>query len=124
MKKEEAIKLLETYGRAWETQDPELIVSIFTDDATYDDPKEEVSSGREAIRVYWKKKVVLEQKDIKFNLLNVWVDGETVIAEWFATFIDVPRNVRIELTEVAVFTVKDGLFSGLREYYKSIKKPL
>ncbi|MFA6797177.1 MAG: hypothetical protein WCR40_00475 [Candidatus Paceibacterota bacterium] len=29
MTKEEAIKLIEIYGKAWETRDPELIVTIF-----------------------------------------------------------------------------------------------
>ncbi len=27
------------------------------------------------------------------------------------------------MTEIAIFTVKDGKFSSLREYYKSIKIP-
>ncbi|MDR3558464.1 MAG: hypothetical protein P4L61_02955, partial [Candidatus Pacebacteria bacterium] len=66
-----------------------------------------------------------------FKLLNVWidegrggVDGATVIAEWDAEFIDTKRNLHIDMTEVAIFGVKDGKFSSLREYYRSVKKPL
>lgn len=124
MTKEEAIKLIEIYGKAWETRDPELIVTIFTEEATYNDPKEPENIGRDAIKKYWETKVIGEQEDIKFKLLNVWVDGETVIAEWFATFKDIKRNLYIEMTEVAIFAVKEGKFSSLREYYKSVKTEL
>lgn len=120
----EARTLIETYGRAWETKDPDLIVTIFTDDATYDDPHEPVNNGLEAIRNYWTYKVIGEQDDIHFLIKNIWVDGSTVIAEWNATFKDVKRNLHIDMTEVAIFGTRDGKFSSLREYYKNIKTPL
>ena len=47
-----------------------------------------------------------------------------MIAEWHATFKDIKRNLFVDMTEVAIFTVKDGKFSALREYYKSVKTPL
>jgi ketosteroid isomerase-like protein len=124
MTREEALILLETYGKAWETKDPELIATIFTPDAIYNDPKEPENIGLEAIKEYWNYKVIGEQDDIKFNLRNVWVDGDTVIAEWQASFKDIKRNLFIDMTEVAIFTVKNGKFSSLREYYKSVKTPL
>jgi len=124
MTKEEAIKLLNIYGKAWVTLDPDLIVTIFTEDATYNDPREPENIGRAAIHAYWVNKVIGEQKDITFNLKNVWVDKDTVIAEWHATFTDIKRNLRVDLEEIAIFTVKDGKFSSLREYYKSAKTPL
>jgi hypothetical protein len=58
MTKEDAIKLIEIYGRAWETKDPELIATIFTEEATYNDPKEPENIGLEAIKEYWKYKVI------------------------------------------------------------------
>ena len=124
MTKDEATALLRTYGEAWETRDPELIVTIFTEDATYNDPKEPENVGRDAIRNYWVSKVVGEQKDISFHLRHVWVDGDTVIAEWDAEFTDTKRDLRIKMTEVAIFTAQDGKFSALREYYKTVKTPL
>ncbi len=122
--KEEVIKLLNTYGEAWETQDENLILSIFTEDASYHDPKESENVGHVAIKDYWVKKVQQEQKDITFKLLNVWVDGDTAIAEWHADFTDVPRNLRISMDEVAILSLRDGKFSSLREYYKTVKTPL
>lgn len=124
MNKEDAKKLLEIYGKAWKTRDPELIVTIFTEDATYFDPKEPLNVGRDAIREYWVTKVIGEQDEIDFFLNNIWVDEDKVIAEWHSTFKDIKRNLFIEMDEVAIFTVKDGKFSSLREYYKTIKTPL
>lgn len=121
---EEAKRLIHIYGDAWVNRDPDLIVTIFTDNAIYNDPHEPENIGREAIRAYWVSKVVGEQKDIRFNLFHVWMDGDTVIAEWEATFTDIKRNLHIRLTEVAIFTVRDGKFSALREYYKAMKTPV
>ena len=124
MIKAKALELIEIYGRAWVTRDPDLIISIFTEDATYNDPREPENIGREAIRAYWISKVVGEQTDISFNLKNLWVDGESVIAEWFAEFMDTKRNLRIKIQEVAIFTTREDKFSSLREYYKSEKSAL
>ena len=124
MNKNEATKLLNIYGQAWVKQDPDLVLTIFTPDASYNDPKEPVNNGHGGIRAYWITKVVGEQKDISFKLLNVWVDGVTVIAEWEASFTDTKRSLKIEMTEVAIFTVKDNKFGSLREYYKTQKSPL
>jgi|GEM_PF-1091410 len=124
MDKKQAQKLLMIYGEAWEKRDPELILTIFTPDATYDDPHEPKNFGHDEIRAYWVNKVIGEQKDIHFTLLNTWVDGETVVAEWKADFIDTKRNFKIDMVEVAIFGTREGKFSSLREYYKSIKTNL
>ena len=121
MTKDEAKKLIEVYGRAWETRDPDLIATIFTEDATYSDPKEPLNTGVNEIKKYWETKVIGEQEDINFTLLNLWVDEGVVIAEWNAVFKDIKRNLLINMDEVAVFTTRDGKFSSLREYYKSTK---
>jgi uncharacterized protein (TIGR02246 family) len=124
MTKEEVTKLIEIYAKAWETGNANLILTIFTPDATYMDPAEPENIGHKGIKSYWLKKVVGKQKGVHFTLLNVWVDGNTGIAEWRVTFIDVPRNLSIELHEAAIFGLRDGKFSSLREYYKAVKTPL
>jgi uncharacterized protein (TIGR02246 family) len=124
MDKEQAVALFTTYGKAWVTRDPDLILTIFTPDATYNDPKEPENHGHDGIRAYWVNKVVGQQRDISFKLLHVWVDEKTVIAEWDARFTDVGRKMLIEMREVAICTVRDGKFDSLREYYKATKTPL
>jgi len=121
MTKDQATELIKTYGKAWETRDSSLILTIFTLDATYFDPHEGVQEGHAGIKAYWETKVIGSQKDITFKLLNVWQDGDTVIAEWNATFIDVLRQLTIDMMEIAVFKTDGDKFSSVREYYRTSK---
>lgn len=118
--KQEAREVLDTYIRAWQEQDPALIVTIFTPTATY---HERVLSDpipdREAIRAYWETKVVQDQANIRCKLLNFYVDGETVIAEWDTDFDDVAQGVRKHMREIAVLEFEGGLIASLREYWAS-----
>lgn len=121
MTKEKAFKLINLYGKAWTTKNPEILNLIFTEDATYDDPKEKENMGIEEIKKYWEYKVIGEQDNIKFDIKNIWIDGDTVVAEWHANFKDTKRQILIDMLEVAILTVKDEKFSSLREYYKTTK---
>jgi predicted secreted protein len=69
MTKERALDLLNTYGKAWVERDPNLILEIFTNDATYDDPRETKNFGHEGIYNYWVSKVVNGQRDVKLKYL-------------------------------------------------------
>ncbi|WP_257000435.1 nuclear transport factor 2 family protein [Mycobacterium avium] len=49
---------IDTYLKAWVDQDPDLIVTIFTDDATYHERVlQEPIRTRAGIRDYWQHKV-------------------------------------------------------------------
>ena len=124
MTHEQATKLIELYGQAWMQRDAELILGVFTPEATYFDPAEGEVRGHAGIKKYWEDKVIASQQDIQFKLLNVWVDSETVIAEWEAHFLDTKRQLNIAMTEVAIFGVDGDRFSSLREYYRSTKTPV
>jgi hypothetical protein len=81
--------VLDIYIRAWERQDPNLIITIFTEDATYHERVLEAPiQNRDAIRDYWHTKVVESQANIKCKLLSLYLDGTTAIAEWEAEFDD------------------------------------
>jgi hypothetical protein len=117
-----AREILGIYIRAWETQDPDLICTIFTPAATYHervlgDP----IPDRNAIRAYWETKVVRDQANISCELVDFYVDTErdTLIAEWEARFDDLVKGERKHMKEIAVLTFKDGLVSSLREYWAS-----
>ena len=120
--REHARKTLGVYIRAWETQDPDLICTIFTPSATYHervlgDP----IPDRDAIRAYWETKVVRDQANISCELVDFYVDTEreTLIAEWEARFDDLVKGDRKHMKEIAVLTFEDGLVSSLREYWAS-----
>lgn len=118
--RDHAYEVIKTYIKAWETQDPSLIVTIFTPEATYaervlGDP----IPDREAIRAYWQSKVVQSQANISCRLLTLYLDGDTAIAEWLAEFDDRNQGQRKRMREIAVLRFEDGLISSLREYWAS-----
>jgi hypothetical protein len=95
--------VLDIYLRAWITPDPELIVSIFTATATYHERVlKEPIRDRSGIRKYWQTKVVTEQANIEVELLNLYLDGTTAIAEWEARYDDLLAGCRKRMREVAI----------------------
>ena len=118
--RERAREVLATYIKAWQEQDPALIVSIFTEDATY---HERVLAApipdREAIRLYWEGKVAREQANITCDLLAMYVDGDTLVAEWLATFDDLVKGERKRMREVAIMEFRGDLVCSLREVWAS-----
>jgi hypothetical protein len=118
--REAARTVLDTYIKAWTSQDPDLIVTIFTPAATYHERVlQEPIPDRAAIRDYWQSKVVESQANIDARLLTFYLDGDTVIAEWEAIFDDVPQGVRKRMREVAILEFDGPLIGSLREYWAS-----
>ncbi|EUA17523.1 snoaL-like domain protein [Mycobacterium xenopi 4042] len=120
-------KIVDTYLRAWMDQDPELIVTIFTDDATYHERVlEEPIRTRAGIRDYWQTKVVEQQANIQARLLNLYLaententDTPTAIAEWEAQFDDLVEGTRKRMREVAILEFDGDRIARLREYWAS-----
>jgi len=113
---------IDTYLRAWMQQDPELIVTIFTEDAIYHERVlGEPIRTRAGIRDYWQSKVVEGQSDIDARLLNLYTatDGIAVIAEWEATFDDRVQGRRKRMREVAILEFAGDRIASLREYWAS-----
>lgn len=118
--KQDVRDVLDIYVRAWETQDPDLIVTIFTEDATYHERVLQAPiPDRDAIRAYWETKVVGAQANIKCEVLSVYLDGATAIAEWEAQFDDLAQGVRKRMREIAVLDFEGRRISALREYWSS-----
>lgn len=118
--REEVRAVLDTYIRAWETQDPDLIYTIFTDNATYHERvlQEPIGPGLDKIRHYWETKVAEEEANIRAELLNFYIGGD-VAAEQEAHFDDIVKSERKRMLEVAILTFEDGKISSLREYWAS-----
>lgn len=112
--------VLETYGKAWETKDPNLIVTIFTEDATYHEKIMGPSMrGRKSIKRYWRNRVVAGQDNIEFKVLNFYIDGNVVIAEWEAYFDILKTSTRKHMKEIAILVFKGNKIKSLREYWSS-----
>ena len=118
--KQDVRDVMAIYIRAWQDQDPDLIVTIFTEHATYHERvMRDPIPDREAIRAYWASKVVGAQANITCKLLNLYLDGDTAIAEWLAEFDDVDEGVRKRMKEIAVLDFEGHLIASLREYWAS-----
>lgn len=120
LSKDDVRKIIDIYLRAWMTQDPDLIVTIFTADATYHERVLQQPIRNEAgIREYWQTKVVKEQANIQAKLLNLYLDGTTAIAEWEARFDDLVEGHRKLMREVAILEFDGDRIASLREYWAS-----
>jgi limonene-1,2-epoxide hydrolase len=118
-------RILKVYGEAWVEQDIDKILSIFKKDGIYHERVlEEPFRGHKEIKEYWKTKVVEEQSNIKFKLINYYICNNTVIAEWEASFNSNIENARIHMKEVAILEIEDEKIKSLREYWQSEKLPL
>jgi hypothetical protein len=118
--KQDVRNIIDVYVRAWVEQDADLIGTIFTDTATYHERVFEAPiQDRHGIRAYWKIKVIESQANIKCELLNLYLDGNTAIVEWEAEFDDLVKKVRKRMREVAILVFHDQLIASLREYWVS-----
>lgn len=113
-------EVLKIYEDAWVNQDPDKILTIFTKDAVYHERiLQEPFGGHKEIKKYWQDKVVEEQSDIKFKLLNVYISGDVVTAEWDASFFNKKKNKRIHITEAAIIQFEGDKIKSIREYWHS-----
>lgn len=118
--KEQVSQVIGVYLHAWKTQDPDLIVTIFTPDATYHERVlAEPIRDRAGIREYWRTKVAEQQADIEVELLGLYVDGSTAVAEWEARFDDLVEGCRKLMREVAILEFDGARIAHLREYWTS-----
>lgn len=120
MAKKDVRELIDVYIRAWTTQDPDLIVTIFTPTATYHERVlQQPIRDHAGIREYWQTKVANEQANIQAELLSLYLDGSTAIAEWEARFDDVVEGHRTRMREVAILELEGDRIASLREYWSS-----
>jgi hypothetical protein len=116
--KQDVLNVVDTYIRAWVEQDPDLIVTIFTDTATYHERVlEEPIRHREGIRKYWQTKVVESQRNITCKVLNTYLEENTAVVEWEAKFDDLEKGTRKLMREIAVLVFEGRRIASLREYW-------
>ncbi len=110
-------KFLATYKEAWEARDPELAASLFTRDARYwENPFGEPIVGREGISTYWKS-ATDSQEDIHFVVLQFFLAGYTLFAEWTCTYTHRPSGERRELAGMLLADFYGQQVRTFREYW-------
>jgi ketosteroid isomerase-like protein len=110
-------ELLETFGRAWQTFDGDLIVSLFTEDAEYhEDPFGSPMVGHNAIRAYWLDGASTTEQ-VEFTAERHWMSGDVVLAAWHASFVERASSARVRLAGFMTWDLAaDGRISRLREW--------
>ena len=117
---------LDEYGRAWVDGDPDRVVTLFSDTATYrETPFDKPMRGRREIRGYWQEGAADAQENVEFAS-QVWAVGnDTAIAGWQARFTEKASGVRVELdgTFRLVFSREQGALrcTILEEWWHSRK---
>jgi len=107
---------IEAYGRAWEAGDEDLVVSLFTDDASYrSSPFREPFRGRDEIRAYWRRGAGA-QLDKRVRVGTPFVHGSRVAVEWWTTMVDEGEAVTLPGCLLLRFEA-DGRCGDLREYW-------
>ena len=111
MTEQDVQKWLDEYGRAWVNGDPDHVVTLFSDTATYREaPFDAPMRGRHEIRDYWQKGAADAQEDVEFAS-QVWaVKNDTAIAGWQSRLTEKASGVRVELdgTFRLVFSDEQG----------------
>jgi hypothetical protein len=87
----------------WVRLDPASLAGVDLGRVTLRDPQDlaELLDGS-----YWQTKVVGGQANITCDLLNLYLDDGTAIAEWQAEFDDTAQQVRKRMREVALLTLQ------------------
>ncbi len=108
---------VEGYRRAWEERDPEAVVALFTEDASYRSSpfREPPNLGHDGIRAYWAR-ATASQEDVEVEMGEPLVDGNVVAVEWWTRM----RSEGEEVTLVGCLLLRfaaDGRCEDLREYW-------
>ena len=115
-----AKKILSVYAKAWTTRNPKLLQTIFEQDARYFEKYySRRMYGLKEIEKYWTDRVANGEKNIRFKLQAYYVDGNTLIAEWEASFIDLrDKRKRKCIYEVAIMEISRNMkIKAHREFW-------
>ncbi len=109
--------IMEAYGRAWETRDPDLVLTLFTEDATYqENPFSAPMEGHAAIRHYWQE-ATGPHRDIEFRWERVGSSGETHFVEWVCSYSRADVKGRLELRGIMLIELRGRRIFRFREYW-------
>jgi ketosteroid isomerase-like protein len=110
-------RIMDTYGRAWETHDPELVLSVFAEDATYrENPFSEPMAGHAAIRHYWEQ-ATGPHRDVQFHWDALGASCGLHFVEWSCTFTRSDVQGRIELRGIMLIELRGERIFRFREYW-------
>ena len=119
-----AADLLERYKRAYETFDGDAWTDLFIADAEYHrDPFEPPLVGSNALRAYLLE-MAGSQDQVEMTVERHWAVGETVLAAWHASYVQVPSRARVRVAGFMTLEVAgDGRISRYRGWWHRRESP-
>jgi uncharacterized protein (TIGR02246 family) len=108
---------IDAYRRAWERNDAELLLTLFTEDASYRSaPFREPMRGHDAIRGYWAR-AAGTQRGVEVRMGEPLADGAAAAVEWWATLVT-PDGAEQALAGCSILRFDEqGLVVEARDYW-------
>jgi ketosteroid isomerase-like protein len=112
-----ARELVDTFARGWSKANLDLILSVYTTDATFvEAPFTEPMRGSEAIRRYWSE-VPANQSEITVTTGEIYVAGPWFATEFKAVFRRRRTGEWIEARGAVFCEAEDGRIAEMRMYW-------
>jgi uncharacterized protein (TIGR02246 family) len=111
--------LLERHDTAWNTQDLDAVMALYTDNVVFQNHTagEAAVTGREAVRAHIGG-IFERWPDLRFSSRRLYVSPEFCTSEWTAR-ATAPDGRRLEWDGVDVFPIHDGLIARKDVYSTS-----
>ena len=110
-------QLIDTFGQGWERGDVELLSSVFTADAVFQEtPFSQKDTGIAAIRGYWKD-VPVHQAEVSFKSGEIYEAGPWFATEFQCTFRRRRTGEKVDARGAIFCETKDGKISEMRMYW-------
>jgi ketosteroid isomerase-like protein len=110
--------VMKKYGKAWETQDSDLILECFTPKGIYQEsPLAKPYRGHKEIKKFWDKEVVKNTEKIKFKFgkIHISQDGKTGFAEWECR--NHYKRKKNRMVGIMILKMKGDKITYLNEYW-------
>jgi uncharacterized protein (TIGR02246 family) len=113
----EAIDLFERRRKAWLAEDLDAYLALWADDMTFQSPvHDEPLVGKAAFEELMRASAAAV-RPLEFDIMNIAVNGDIVLAEWKITMEWRPEGRRVSYTGMSRSTIRDGLINEWREYW-------
>ena len=110
-------QLIDTFGQGWERGDVELLSSVFTADAVFQEtPFSQKDTGIAAIRGYWKD-VPVHQAEVSFKSGEIYEAGPWFATEFQCTFRRRRTGEKVDARGAIFCETKEGKISEMRMYW-------
>ncbi len=116
-----ATAFVEAYGSTWNAWDVKGFCELFSEDTVYvAHPTEETVTGRTALERYVENEQ-REQGAVRVRMGTPLIDGDQVVAEFWATATNKGTQATIAGCFIARLGDEDGRCSHFREYWFDIE---